>query len=238
MFKSIKLKITMVVLVTVITLFSVNGVITFIRFSRTLEETTYAEAQARLAGTVNDVEGFLAEKIAISDSLSKNQWVIDFLDKVEYRDYFRVSPEKTDFNSLPPAIQALAETIPLASPGMERDPELLKLYDIMVETSRNITQSDENIILTYFASEKIQEFFATPEEYAGDRHYYLNNRGWYTSAKSLTHPSISSPYIDGITGKVVVSPISPVTSNGRFLGAAANDLSIDTILEQIDSTET
>lgn len=233
--KTLKVKITIVVLIVVFILFSANGVVTFMRFSNTLQETTYAEASARLSGTVNDVEGFLAEKIAISDTLSKNQWVIDFLDKIEYRNYFQIAPEKTSYDSLPQNIKELASTIKVATPEMERDEELLKLYNISVNTLRNITKSDDSIMLSYIASEKIQDFFATPEEYAGDKHYYLQNRGWYTNAVALDHPSISSPYIDGITGGVVVSPITPIRKNGVLLGAAANDLSIDTIVEQVNS---
>ncbi|MBI9105191.1 MAG: methyl-accepting chemotaxis protein [Spirochaetales bacterium] len=233
--KSLKVKITIVVLLTVFVLFSANGVITFLRFSKTLQETTYAEAQARLSGTVNDVEGFLAEKIAISETLSKNQWVIDFLEKLEYRDYFRTAPEKTSWDSLPQPIKQLADSIKVARADMIRDPELLRLYDISVNTFRNLTKTDDTIMLSYIASEKVQEFFATPEEYAGDKYYFLRNRGWYVEATALEYPSISSPYIDGITGEIVVSPITPIRKNGILLGAVANDLSINTILEQVDS---
>jgi len=231
---SLKVKITIVVLLTVFVLFSVNGLITFLKFSRTLEETTYAEASARLSGTVNDVEGFLAEKMAISETLSKNQWVIEFLEKLEYRDYFYQAEEKTAYDSLPQHIKQLAGTIKTADEQTVRDPDLIALYNIAVETFRNINSADDSIMLTYIASEKIQDFFATPEQYGGDKHYYLQNRGWYTNAVALNTSSISSPYIDGITGQVVVTPATPVRKNGKLLGLAANDLSIDIILEQVD----
>ena len=233
--KSLKVKITFMVLLTVIILFAANGIITFMRFSSTLQNSTYAEAQARLSGTVNDVEGFFAQKLAISETLSENHWAIELLEKVEYRDYFRQAPVDTDYNSLPAHIKQLAQTIEFATPEMERDPYLLELYNICIETSRNITTTNDDIMLTYICSDKVQEFFTPPEDYAGDRNYYLRNRGWYLNAISYDHPSISSPYIDGITGKLVVTLATPVVKNGGLLGITANDLSIDIILDLIDS---
>ena len=44
---------------------------------------------------------------------------------------------------------------------------------------------------------------------------------------------MTDPYIDGITGKVVVSAVTPIHEKATLLGATAIDLSIDTIIEQV-----
>ncbi len=118
---------------------------------------------------------------------------------------------------------------------MKRDPEIIKLYNNAVETFRNINKNDETIMLTYVGFEKTQEFIATPEQYPGDRHYYLRNRPWYTGSVDKDYTSISSPYIDGITGQVVVTPVTPVWDNNTLLGTVAVDLSIDLIIQLVDS---
>ncbi len=232
---SLKLKITFIVLLTVIFLFVVNGYITFTNFSKTLLESTFSEASATLEATVNNVEGFLARKMAIPDSMSKNQWIIDLMRKKEYREYFYESPIDTEYDSLPDHIKKLASTIKVATPDMERDPEIMGLYYNAVETFRNIKKSDDSIMLTYVGFEKTQDFIADPEDYAGDRYYFLRNRPWYSGAIEKDYTSITSPYIDGITGTVVVSPITPVRDNGILLGVTAIDLSIDIILQLVDS---
>ncbi len=232
---SLKVKITLIVLSTVVFLFVVNGFITFSRFSTTLVEKTYSEASAILSGTVNDVEGYLAKKMAIPEVLSKTGWVMDLLEKTEYRNYFYEPEEKTDYNSLPDEIKKLASSLKVASPDMERDPEIMSLYEKAVETFRNINSFDKTIMLTYIGFEKTQEFIATPEQYKGDRHYYLRNRPWYKGAVDKDYTTISSPYIDGITGQVVVTPVTPVIKEGKLLGTVAIDLSIDIILDLINS---
>ena len=232
---SLKLKITFIVLITVVFLFVVNGYITFSNFSKTLLDSVYAEASSKIEGTVNGVEGYLAKKMAIPEILSKTQWIIDLLEKNEYREYFYQPPVDTDYDSLPDHIKKLAETIKVADPEMTRDPKLMSLYNNAVESFRNINKEDDAIMLTYIGFEKTQDFIATPEQYAGDKYYYLRNRPWYSGAIEKQNTSISSPYIDGITGKVVVSPITPVRKNGKLLGVCAVDLSIDTILELVDS---
>ncbi len=101
---SLKLKITFMVLVTVVFLFIVNGYITFTNFSKTLLESVYREAFAKLEGTVNDAEAYLS-KNGSPGRLSYTQWIRDLMKKTEYRDYFYQSPDKTDYDSLPQDIK-------------------------------------------------------------------------------------------------------------------------------------
>lgn len=234
-FRTLKSKITIVVLIAVFILFSANGVITFLRFSSTLQDSTYSEAQARLSGTINDVEGFLEEKMEISSLLAKSKWAVDFLEKLEYRDYFYTPETKTPYDSLPQNIKQLSADLKYADENTVREPEIMYLYDQLLETFRNINTLDDTIVASYLAPESTQELIATPSEWLGDRHYYLRNRSWYNNAIKYDYTTLSQPYIDSLTGKIVVTPATPVWKDGKLLGVTANDLLIDTIIDQVDS---
>ena len=238
---SLKIKITFIVLVTVVFLFVVNGYITFRNFSRTLLDSSYSEASGKLEATVNNVEGYLAKKMAIPETLALNQNYLDLLEMVDTRFYFNPPREQTpselekEYSELPDHIKKLASTIKIADPDMPRDPKIMELYNYVIDTHRNINAYDKSIMLTYLAFEKTQEYIATPEQYIIKKNYYIRNRGWYTDAIKEDHTVISSPYIDSVTGQVVVSPVTPIKKDGVLLGATALDLSIDTILQLVDS---
>ena len=232
---TLKLKITIVVLLLIFILFAVSGILTFTRFADTLQTTTYAEAQARLRGTVNDVEGFLADKMTISRTVANTAWAIEFMEKLEYRDYFYKPEVKTSWDSLPQNIKQLSESLKYADEDTPRDPEIMRLYNIAMGTIERIDSNDPSIMITYICPENTQELISTPDKWQGDRHYYIRNRGWYQNAIKYDHTTISTPYIDNLTGGVVVTPATPVRKNGVLLGAIGNDLSIDIVLQQVDS---
>jgi methyl-accepting chemotaxis protein len=74
-----------------------------------------------------------------------------------------------------------------------------------------------------------------PRYWKGRRDYFIRNRGWYQSAIASDDTILTAPYIDNITGQVVITASTPVREDGRLLGATGIDLSIDTIIELVDS---
>ncbi len=55
--------------------------------------------------------------------------------------------------------------------------------------------------------------------------YVAQERGWYQSAKS-TRATITDPYIDAITGKIVITVASPLLSGNEVLGVCGLDIEI------------
>ncbi len=56
--------------------------------------------------------------------------------------------------------------------------------------------------------------------------YVAQERGWYQSAKSTRATIITDPYIDAITGKIVITVASPLLSGNEVLGVCGLDIEI------------
>ena len=56
--------------------------------------------------------------------------------------------------------------------------------------------------------------------------YVAQSRPWYQEAKSTKETIITDPYIDAITGKIVMTVASPLISNGQVMGVLGLDIEI------------
>lgn len=57
--------------------------------------------------------------------------------------------------------------------------------------------------------------------------YVAQSRGWYQTAKSTKNIVVTDPYIDAITGKIVITVASPLLSdNGTVLGVCGLDIEV------------
>lgn len=56
--------------------------------------------------------------------------------------------------------------------------------------------------------------------------YVAQERGWYQSAKSARATIVTDPYIDAITGKIVITVASPLLSDSEVLGVCGLDIEI------------
>ncbi len=60
--------------------------------------------------------------------------------------------------------------------------------------------------------------------------YVAQERGWYQSAKSARATIVTDPYIDAITGKIVITVASPLLSGNEVLGVCGLDIEIDELV--------
>lgn len=60
--------------------------------------------------------------------------------------------------------------------------------------------------------------------------YVAQERGWYQSAKSTRATIVTDPYIDAITGKIVITVASPLLSGNEVLGVCGLDIEIDELV--------
>lgn len=63
-----------------------------------------------------------------------------------------------------------------------------------------------------------------------DDTYVAQSRPWYQNAKSAKETIITDPYIDAITGKIVMTVASPLMSNGQVMGVLGLDIEIDELV--------
>ena len=61
--------------------------------------------------------------------------------------------------------------------------------------------------------------------------YVAQSRGWYQTTKSTMKTVITAPYIDAITGAMVMTVAAPVIDNGKFVGSCGLDVEISSLVE-------
>lgn len=66
--------------------------------------------------------------------------------------------------------------------------------------------------------------------YPVGENYVAQERGWYQSAKSTRSTIVTDPYIDAITGKIVITVASPLLSGNEVLGVCGLDIEIDELV--------
>lgn len=66
--------------------------------------------------------------------------------------------------------------------------------------------------------------------YPVGENYVAQERGWYQSAKSTRSTIVTDPYIDAITGKIVITVASPLLSGNEVLGVCGLDIEISELV--------
>lgn len=60
--------------------------------------------------------------------------------------------------------------------------------------------------------------------------YDARKRGWYVSAKDAKKTVVTEPYVDAVTGKLVVTMATPITRDNKFIGVFGADVSLDDVV--------
>ncbi|GFO55807.1 methyl-accepting chemotaxis protein [Geomonas sp. Red276] len=63
--------------------------------------------------------------------------------------------------------------------------------------------------------------------------YDPRKRPWYTQTKAAPKTSFTEPYIASSTGKLTLSFMSPLLSNGALTGVVSSDIALDEIIEKV-----
>lgn len=61
------------------------------------------------------------------------------------------------------------------------------------------------------------------------------DRDWYQQVKSRRSPFLTEIYQDQVTGKKVISAVSPILHQGQFVGALLGDFQLDDIITQVSN---
>ncbi|EMC3731756.1 methyl-accepting chemotaxis protein [Vibrio cholerae] len=65
--------------------------------------------------------------------------------------------------------------------------------------------------------------------------FKFTDRDWYQQAKSRRNPFLTEIYQDQVTGKKVISAVSPILHQGQFVGALLGDFQLDDIITQVSN---
>jgi methyl-accepting chemotaxis protein len=71
------------------------------------------------------------------------------------------------------------------------------------------------------------------DEWVAPADYDPRKRPWYTQTKSQPKTGLTPPYIASSTGKLTLSFMSPLSSNGSFNGVLSSDIALDEIIKKV-----
>lgn len=102
------------------------------------------------------------------------------------------------------------------------------------ETTDAIQKADPNIILTAYIAE--EDYYLASPSIMTESEYDVTSKEYY---KAVTENKvwITEPYIDKITGGIVITISAPVNANGVTVGLTAVDIAIDKLSTMVDEHE-
>lgn len=237
---SLKFKVTVLVLFIVLIFFTANGLVSVIQFRNSMRDLYYETARTKMNATVNEIDGFFNEQLKLTWTMAMSQNIRDFCRNTTERFHFLPPQTQTsrevasDWDALPGDIKELSKTLSLSSPQSAPSEAERQQFNQITATCRRIIDTEPYVTLAYVAVENTQEYFTDPEIFTVSQHYYIRNRGWYSNSIDSQESRLTPPYIDKVTGKLVVSAVTPIwDDDDTLLGAAATDFRIDTVGELV-----
>ncbi|WZL71966.1 methyl-accepting chemotaxis protein [Clostridiaceae bacterium 35-E11] len=103
----------------------------------------------------------------------------------------------------------------------------LPSYPSILKTLQNIKNSDKDLALVYVALEDNNNFISEDQGYEATSEWDIMQRAWYTDAVAKKDIHFTAPYVDVVTGKLVISVVAPIFQEGKSVGASVIDVSID-----------
>ncbi|SHH40449.1 methyl-accepting chemotaxis protein [Sporanaerobacter acetigenes] len=110
-------------------------------------------------------------------------------------------------------------------------------YTDVVKAINKIQGTDENLALVWVAL-KDANYLVTNNEWDCPNEWDINSKDWYTEVLKLEKGKIlfTEPYVDSVTGKMVVSVVQAIYDNaGKNVGAVGIDLMIDELPSIMES---
>lgn len=113
-----------------------------------------------------------------------------------------------------------------------KDAQMLKTtdgYAELIETLNLIKNNNKNLLNVYIGLDAVNKVI-TQDEFEPPADYVLKERSWYSAAAANKRVTITNPYIDAGSGKMVVSVSTPLLDDsGKLIGVASADISIEQI---------
>ncbi len=116
----------------------------------------------------------------------------------------------------------------LAKAGVKENLHGKELEEYLLDVSM---ASSASIMNNYFAWETDPTGVMACGKYPVDSDYVSQERGWYKSAKAAGTTIITAPYVDAITGMLVITIATPaVDSSGAVVGVCGLDVEINELV--------
>lgn len=104
-------------------------------------------------------------------------------------------------------------------------------YDSVVDTLLNIKNSDKNLGLVWLGSVSANDLITDIYDYDAAETFDITSRGWFKEMSQINGLTYTEPYVDNVTGQIVISIVSPIKDNGKIIGNVGIDLQLNEIKE-------
>jgi len=106
-------------------------------------------------------------------------------------------------------------------------------YSELIRTLNLIKNNNKTLLNVYIGLDSINKL-VTQDEFEPPADYDLKKRSWYATTVKSKHLTVTDPYTDAISGKMVVSLSAPIMDdNGKVIGVAGVDISTEQITETL-----
>lgn len=150
---------------------------------------------------------------------------IQYTKSIKSNLYHTVAMESAKMDTWFTSHTTIAECLAQTAAEQDLHDETLKDYLISV-----VHPCSESIMNAYLAWET-DTVGMVCSVYPVDSDYVAQERGWYRKAKQANRTIITEPYIDAITGKLVITIAAPLTVNGAFAGVCGLDIEPTELIE-------
>lgn len=108
-------------------------------------------------------------------------------------------------------------------------------YRRVVDTLADIKATDPALGLVWMGVDAADDLVTDIFDYESGSDYDLSEKGWYKQMLSEDGLTYTDPYIDGVTGGIVISIVAPVKDNGRVIGNVGIDVALDDVVAVMES---
>ncbi|WP_052429311.1 methyl-accepting chemotaxis protein [Paenibacillus borealis] len=118
------------------------------------------------------------------------------------------------------------------------DPETAKTtsgYSELIRTLNLIKNNNKNLLNVYIGLDAANKVI-TQDEFEPPADFVLKERSWYANTAKNKRVTVTDPYIDAGSGKMVVSVSAPILDDaGKLIGVAGADISTEQITQALSA---
>lgn len=108
-------------------------------------------------------------------------------------------------------------------------------YNELIRTLNLIKDNNKNLLNVYIGLDAVNKVI-TQDEFEPPADYNMKERSWYTDAVKNKAVTVTDPYIDAGSGKMVVTVSAPILNDsGTVIGVAGADISTEQITEALSA---
>ncbi|WNS41604.1 methyl-accepting chemotaxis protein [Paenibacillus sp. MMS20-IR301] len=108
-------------------------------------------------------------------------------------------------------------------------------YSGLIRTLNLIKSNNKNLLNMYIGLDSVNKLI-TQDEFEPPADYVLKERGWYAVTAKNKRVTVTDPYIDAASGKMVVTVSAPVLDDsGKLIGVAGADISTEQITQTLSA---